>query len=72
MNRTITVRLNDDIRKKLKEIKETDKRTISEIDRDSLESYLMIQRFKELRKKTLSYTEKAGFLTDEDIFEISK
>ena len=72
MNKTITVRLDNETSKRLKEIQDTDNKTLSEIVRDSIESYLMIQRFRNLRKKTLPYAEKAGLLTDEDIFEAAK
>jgi predicted transcriptional regulator len=72
MNKTITVRLDEETSKKLKEIQNTDKRTLSEIVRDSIESYLIVKKFRSLRRKTLSYAEKAGLLTDEDIFEASR
>lgn len=72
MNKTITVRLDEETSQKLKEIQNTDKRTLSEIVRDSIESYLIVKKFRSLRRKTLSYSEKAGLLTDEDIFEASR
>ena len=72
MNKTITVRLDEETSRQLKEIQNTDKRTLSEIVRDSIESYLVVKKFRGLRKKTLPYAEKAGLLTDEDIFETSR
>jgi predicted transcriptional regulator len=51
------VRLDEEKSKKLKEIQDADKRTLSEIVRDSLESYLMVKKFRSLRKKTLPYAE---------------
>lgn len=70
MNKTITIRIDKETEKNLKKLKTSEKRNLSDIVRDSLDTYIKIKRFRELRKNALSYAEKAGYLTDEDIFEI--
>lgn len=70
MNKTITIRIDSETEKNLKKLKTSEKRNLSDIVRESLETYIRIKRFRELRKSALSYAEKAGYLTDEDIFKI--
>ncbi len=41
----------------------------SEIVRDALARYLALAEFEDLRRKGLHYAERAGYLTDEDVFE---
>ncbi len=66
------MRITDDLKKDLKELKKIDNRSVSEIIRDSLRNYLLLKKFKNLRKQVIPYTEKADLFTDEDIFELNK
>ncbi len=72
MNKVITVRITDELKKDLKELKKLDNRSVSEIIRDSLRNYLLLKKFKNLRKQVIPYAEKTDLFTDEDIFELSK
>lgn len=72
MNKVITVRITEDLKKDIKELKKLDNRSISEIIRDSLRNYLLLKKFKNLRKQVIPYAEKSGLFTDEDIFELNK
>lgn len=70
MNKTITIRIDEETQKELKKLKSSEKKNLSDIVRESLETYIKIKRFRELRKRVLSYADKTGYLTDDDIFEI--
>jgi metal-responsive CopG/Arc/MetJ family transcriptional regulator len=69
MNRPITVRLPDDLRKVLEGISKTEKIPISDVVRESIRKYVSVYRFRKLRNKVLPFAEAQGLLTDDDIFE---
>jgi predicted transcriptional regulator len=65
---TLNVRIPDPLRRELDKLSRQEKRPLSDIVRDSLERYVAIRRFEQLRAKTLPFAEAQGFLTDEDVF----
>jgi len=69
MNKTITVRISEDIREKLEEVSRFENKPVSDLVRESLRKYLSIYRFRKLRNLTLPFAESQGILTDEDIFK---
>ncbi len=69
MNKTITVRISEDIREKLEEVSRFENKSVSDLVRESLRKYLSIYRFRKLRNLTLPFAESQGILTDEDIFK---
>ena len=69
MNRPITVRLPDDLRKILESISQAENIPVSDVVRESIRKYVSIYRFRKLRKQTLPFAEAQGLLTDEDIFK---
>ena len=69
MNKTITVRISEDIREKLEEVSRFENKPLSDFVRESLRKYLSIYRFRKLRNLTLPFAESQGILTDEDIFK---
>jgi predicted transcriptional regulator len=69
MSTTITIRLPDDLRDELEKISKAEDKPLSDVVRESLRRYVAIQRFRQLRKKTLPFAEAQGLLTDEDVFE---
>jgi predicted transcriptional regulator len=68
MNKTMTIRLNDDLRRDLEEISKAEDKSISELVRESLKNYVAIHQFRKLRRRTLPLAEAQGLVTDEDIF----
>jgi len=68
MDRPLTVRISEDLRKKLQDIAEKEDAAVSDIVRESIRKYISLHRFKELRAKVLPFAEAQGLLTDEDIF----
>ncbi|MCK4537784.1 MAG: CopG family transcriptional regulator [Candidatus Krumholzibacteria bacterium] len=69
MNRPITVRLPDDLRKLLEGVSKSENIPISDVVRESIRKYISIYRFRKLRNQTLPFAEAQGLLTDEDIFK---
>lgn len=68
MQKTLTIRLPEDIRNDLQKLSESQHVPISELVRESIKKYIAIQRFRRLRSKVLPFAETQGLLTDNDIF----
>ncbi|MBU0534361.1 MAG: ribbon-helix-helix domain-containing protein [Candidatus Omnitrophica bacterium] len=69
MSDTITIRLSEKERSKLESTSKKTSLTVSQLVREAVRRYLAVERFRELRAETISYAERAGFFTDEDILE---
>ncbi|OHD66002.1 MAG: hypothetical protein A2176_09530 [Spirochaetes bacterium RBG_13_51_14] len=70
MNKTLTIRITDELKKELEEISKIEQKPISDLVRDSLRRYVAIQRFRQLRNMVLPFAEAQGILTDEDVFKL--
>jgi Arc/MetJ-type ribon-helix-helix transcriptional regulator len=69
MNRPMTIRLPDELRKMLNQISKEERMPISDLVRESIRRYAAVYRFRQLRKRVLPFAEAQGLLTDEDVFE---
>ncbi|MFH1219232.1 MAG: ribbon-helix-helix protein, CopG family [Candidatus Eisenbacteria bacterium] len=69
MNRPITIRLPEELRKTLKQISRTERLPMSDLVRESIRRYTAVYQFGQLRKRVLPFAEAQGLLTDEDVFE---
>ena len=69
MGDTITIRLPEDLKSKLESASKKTNLGTSQLVREAVRRYLAVQRFRELRAETVPYAEKAGFYTDEDVFQ---
>ena len=65
---TITVRIPDDLKSDLQRISESEHKSVSDLVRESVRRFVSVERFRQLRRKTLPFAEAQGLLTDEDIF----
>lgn len=68
MNRSITVRLPNDLQKILQNISKKERVPVSDVVRESIRRYIAIYQFRQLRRKTLPFAEAQGLLLDEDVF----
>jgi predicted transcriptional regulator len=68
MNRPITIRLPDDLRKVLQNISKKEHVPVSDVVRESIRRYISIYQFRQLRMKALPFAEAQGLLVDEDVF----
>lgn len=69
MNQSISIRIPDDIRKNLKAISKKEGKPLSDLVRDSLQKYIAVYRFRQLRNMVLPFAEAQGILTDEDAYK---
>jgi predicted transcriptional regulator len=67
MNR-LTIRLPDNLRDDLRMLSKEQGKAVSGIVRESIRRYVVTEKFRSLRKKTLPFAEAQGYLTDEDVF----
>ena len=66
---TLTVRVSNEIKNELEKISAEEEKPVSDLVRESIERYVAIRHFRNLRKKVLPFAEAQGLLTDEDIFK---
>ncbi|MFY0607503.1 MAG: CopG family transcriptional regulator [Cyclobacteriaceae bacterium] len=69
--KTLTLRVSDQLVADLDNAAQQAGISKSEIIRTALAGHLKVQKFKSLRKKIMPFAEKAGYLTDEDVFNDS-
>jgi len=72
MSKSLTVRIPDTLEKQLEVVSAKEKVSVSDLVRRSLERFLAVRRFRQLRGQILPFAGAQGLLTDEDVFrEIS-
>lgn len=69
MQKSLTVRIPEDIRNDLEELSKSENIPISDLVRESIKRYIVIQRFRRLSNKVLPFAEAQGLLTDDEIFK---
>jgi predicted transcriptional regulator len=69
MNKTLNIRIPNDIRAELSALSREEKKPLSDLVRESLREFLVVRRFRRLRGKALPFAEAQGLLTDEDVFK---
>ena len=70
MTTTMTIRLDEALRKRLARLSKATGRTRSELVREALERQLALVEFETARRRTRPFAERAGFLTDDDCFRV--
>ena len=65
---TLTIRLDEDLDKRLVKAARKSGKTRSEIAREALRRQLRISQFEVLRRRIMPFAEARGYLTDEDVF----
>ncbi|MCX6991798.1 MAG: CopG family transcriptional regulator [Kiritimatiellaeota bacterium] len=66
---TLTVRLPNELRFELEGISQEQRKPVSDLVRESIRRYVVLERFRALRKKVLPFAEAQGFVVDEDVFK---
>ena len=69
MNQSISIRIPDDVKKKLKAISKKENKSLSDMVRESLQKRIAVYRFRQLRNMALPFAEAQGILTDEDSYK---
>ena len=65
----LNVRVPEKLRKDLEKISKEENIPLSDLVRESLQEFIAIRKFRQLRKKCLPLAEAQGLLTDEDVFD---
>ena len=65
---TLTIRIDDELNDLLTELAKARRRSKSDLVRDMLRRQLALDAFLEARRQLLPLGERAGYLTDEDVF----
>ena len=69
MNRPMTIRLPEELRKVLDHIAKEERVPVSDLVRESIRRYASVYRFRQLRRRVLPFAEAQGLLTDDDVFK---
>jgi len=67
---TLTLRIPDELKEQLESLSRQQNRPASELVRESLRRYLVVEQLKALRREIVPAAEAQGFLTDEDVFRV--
>jgi len=68
----LTIRIPEELRKRLKQFCENEDRSTSEVVRESIRKFLVQEEIRRIRQQLRPRAEARGFVTDEDVFrEIS-
>lgn len=68
MKNTLTIRLDRDLERMLDRLCKRTGRSRSDVVRQAVRREVALQRFEDLRRRTLPFAEARGYLTDEDVF----
>lgn len=68
MKSAVTIRLDENLDRRLDETARRAGKSRSEIVREALTRHLALLRFEQLRERIMPFAEAQGYLTDEDIF----
>jgi hypothetical protein len=65
MKQSLTIRIPDDLREELREISKVESKPVSDLVRESIQKYISIYRFHQLRDKVLPFAESIDSETDD-------
>ncbi len=68
-NSAVTIRIPKDTKDELEGLAHDENIPVSDLIRESLDHFLAVKRFRQMRKKVLPFAEAQGLLTDEDVFK---
>jgi predicted transcriptional regulator len=66
---TITIRIEEELERRLDDVARRTGRNRSELVREALRRQLAVLAFDEVRERVMPFAEASGFLTDEDVFD---
>jgi len=68
MRETVTISLPQAVRRELDKIAKQEGISRSDVLRQSLEDFLFVRRFRQLRQRMMAAAQAHGIFTDEDVF----
>ena len=70
MNAAVTIRLDEELERRLNQVCERSGKSRSEVVREALRRQLSLMQFEQLRERVMPFAEAQGILTDEDVFRM--
>jgi predicted transcriptional regulator len=71
MKAAVTIRMDEELERRLDQVCERSGRTRSEVVREALCRQLSLMQFDQIRERVLPFAEAQGLLTDEDVFRLA-
>jgi len=68
MRETVTISLPQNVRRELDKVAKEEGISRSDVLRQSLEDFLFVRRFRQLRQRMMAAAQAQGIFTDEDVF----
>jgi predicted transcriptional regulator len=68
MRETVTISLPQAVRRELDKVAKAEGISRSDVLRQSLEDFLFVRRFRQLRQRMMAAAQAEGVFTDEDVF----
>jgi metal-responsive CopG/Arc/MetJ family transcriptional regulator len=68
MRETVTISLPQAVRRELDRVAKEEGVSRSDVLRQSLEDFLVVRRFRQLRQRMMAAAQAQGIFTDEDVF----
>ena len=68
MRETVTISLPQTVRRELDKVAKEEGISRSDVLRQSLEDFLFVRRFRQLRQRMLAAVQAQGIFTDQDVF----
>ena len=68
MRETVTISLPQAVRRELDKVAKEEGVSRSDVLRQSLEEFLFVRRFRQLRQRMMAAAQAQGIFTDEDVF----
>jgi len=68
MRETVTISLPQAIRRELDKVAKAEGVSRSDVLRQSLEDFLFVRRFRQVRQRMMAIAQAQGIFTDEDVF----
>ena len=69
MRETVTISLPQNVRRALDKVAKEEGISRSDVLRQSLEDFLFVRRFRQLRQRMMAVAQAHGIFTDEDVFD---
>jgi predicted transcriptional regulator len=69
MSQSMTVRIPDELSRQLQKISRDEGKPVSDLVRESLQKYIALYRYNQLRNRVIPYAEAQDIITDEDVFK---
>lgn len=69
MRETVTISLPEGVKRELDRVAKAEGVSRSDVLRQSLEDYLFLRRFRELRRRMMAAAQARGIYTDQDVFD---